>query len=56
MNFIRFTNSTSSIKSIDAIRFTGNIGTIRIWKISPNNYWKVDTPLPWANSSRSFQI
>jgi hypothetical protein len=55
-NSIGSTSSTNSIENIGAIGFTGNIGTTRIWKISPNNYWRVNTPLPWANSSRSLQI
>jgi hypothetical protein len=54
--FSKPTSSTNSIENIGAIGFTRNIGTTRIWKISPNNYWRVNTPLPWANSSRSFQI
>jgi hypothetical protein len=55
-NSIGSTSYTSFIENIGAIGFTKNIRTTGIWKISPNNYWRVNTPLPWANSSRLFQI
>jgi hypothetical protein len=55
-NSIGSTSSTSFIENIGAIGFIENIKTTGIWKISPNNYWRVNTPLPWANSSRLLQI
>jgi len=49
----------NSIGNTNVAEFIGNIGTIKflfIWKISPNNYWRINIPLLWANSSRSLYI